>query len=149
MSPESIVAIIAVIITGIVSVVNGFIPLLINWITTRRESEKEIIQRIDQTTIELLKELSNFRHWVAKDIKDAAGTSLIKAYTNLQVKQYAWERAVWNQLDNNFQNRVRQLRFELETLHTPTAISNEKRGTSHLSELSSEILAITNMATNR
>ena len=60
MQPESIVAIVSVIVTGAVSILSGFVPVLIDSRKSKREEiaakqEKEAaeIERIDKTTLDL------------------------------------------------------------------------------------------------
>jgi hypothetical protein len=146
LGPESIVAILAMIVTGLVSILTGFVPVILDWRKSVRDREALEMSRIDQAMLELLGELSNFRHWVADDIEVAAECPLVAAYTKLQVKHYAWERAIWPRLSDEHREYARKLRREFEGLHEPDGIANRERGSEHLSELSERILSITYIA---
>lgn len=87
--------IVSVISTAAVSILSVFLPSLNE---SQRRKEERIdaeMKRIDETTLNFLREISNFRHWTHDSLKKIAGDREIEhLYTDLQVAQYAWERAM-------------------------------------------------------
>lgn len=150
MEAQSLVAITAVVVTGFVSVLNGFVPFLIDWRKAKRDEARvdreqlaAEIAKIDQTTLELLGHLSHFRHWTIDDIETSYHGSAQRAYSELRAKHYAWEVAVWARLEEKERRQVRELRTKFENVHTPNAVAPE------VSDLSEQVLSVTKTATRR
>ena len=150
MEAQSWVAITAVMMTGAVSILTGFVPVFIEWrkakreeSTVKREQLAAEIARIDQTASALLSHLSHFRHYELEDIQISYNGPAQRAYSELRAKQYDWEVAVWATLEDKERQQVRELRTVFEKVHTPSAV------TSKLPELSEQILSITKAATVR
>jgi len=150
MQPESIVAIVSIIATGAVSILSGFVPVLIDSRKSKREEiaakqEKEAaeIESIDKTTLDLLSHLSHFRHWTVSDIEQSYHGPAQKAYSDLRAKHYAWEFTIWSKLNEAERERVKNLRKKFEEVHTPETIDED------VSDLSQEILSLSTIATGR
>jgi hypothetical protein len=150
MQPESIVAIVTVVVTGIVSILNGLVPVLIDSrkskreeATAKREKEAAEVERIDETTTELLSHLSHFRHWTVSDIEQSYHGPAQKAYSELRAKHYAWEFTIWSRLNEAERGRVKSLRKKFEEVHTPDTIDE------NVPDLSQEILSLSTIAAGR
>lgn len=115
---------ISVISAASVSILSVFLPS--HYERQRRKEEKvdAEVKRIDETTLGFLKELSNFRHWTTDSLKEIAGDRAVEhLYTDLQVAQYAWERAIWLSLDDQGRGKVKRIRTRLEGVHSPNDLS--------------------------
>jgi len=136
-------AVVSVIVTGVVSISSIFVPFVIEWRRWVRGKKAAEFERIDESTLDLLSTLANLRHWVIRDIEMSAQRPIQQVYTNLQVKHYAWERAVWSRLEADDRRRVRELRQRFEFVHKPDEFRES------VSDLSDEILSLAYIATNR
>ena len=150
MEAQSVVAITAVVVTGIVAVLNGFVPFLIDW--RKAEREEDTVERqesaaqaatIDQTTIELLGTLSHFAFRILPEVMVSYDGPAQQACSELRAKHYAWERSIWSRLEDTERQRVRALRSHFESMD---AVDTIRR---NVSSLSDEVLSVTYIASKR
>jgi hypothetical protein len=139
----AIPTIVSVIVTGVVAIVSVLVPFIIEWRKSKQEKIAAEMERIDKSMLELLGELSNFRHWVMDDIEMSARRPIQQVFTDLQVKHYAWERAVWSRLNADDRGRVIELRQRFEKVHVPDELAKD------VANLANEILSLTYSATRR
>lgn len=146
LSFEMVVALISVLGTVLIATINVILPAKMEKWRSKRERRKECEIRINQTALDLLGELANFRHWKMQDIINASGQdSILKCYTFLEKVHYAWEREIWSSLNNADKNLVRELRKIFHNVHTPTDITKGPND-SDIPELTEEILQVTSRA---
>ncbi len=141
MDPAVIVAIISVLGTVLVAVLSILVPVVIDCRKSKRERDAVEVKMVDETALELLRHFSRFRHWTINDIEKSGDGTIQQAYTDLQVKHYAWEQAIWSRLSASDRERVRKLRKTFGDVHTPEALKGQ------VSDLSEEILSLTKAAT--
>jgi hypothetical protein len=134
------VSIISVLGTVSIAIFSVVAPHFFDLKKVKLEAKTAQVRKINETALELLGRLSHLRHWVSQDIVASAGESVQQVYTELQVKHYAWEQAIWSKLNSDDQERVRKLRHEFEGVHTPDAFKDR------ISDLSEEILSLTKVA---
>jgi len=140
---------ISVISAATVSILSVFLPS--HYERQRRKEEKvdAEVRRIDETTLGFLKELSNFRHWTYESLEKIAGDRAVEhLYTDLQVAQYAWERAIWLRLDDQGRGKVKNIRTKLEGVHTPNDLSKGPND-SDVPALADEILSLARAVNGR
>jgi hypothetical protein len=140
---------ISVVSAATVSILSVFLP---SYYERQRRKEDKVNaegKRIDETTLGFLKELSNFRHWTYESLEKIAGDRAVEhLYTDLQVTQYAWERAIWLRLDAQGRDKVKNIRTRLEGVHTPNDLSRDP-GDSDVPALADEILALARSVNGR
>jgi len=140
---------IGVVSAASVSILSVFLPS--HYERQRRKEEKADaeVRRIDETTLGFLEELSKFRHWTYESLEKVAGDRAVEhLYTDLQVAQYAWERAIWPKLGDQGRGKVKTMRTRLEGVHTPNDLSRGANE-SDVPALADEILALARAANGR
>ena len=158
-SPELLVALVSVLVTGAVSIFSGFVPAFLDGRKARREERRYQQDKvatenasIDQATLGLLDYLTKFRYRDSGNILRAFDGvhNILTVVSNLQSRYYTWESSVWAKLDSSSQQRVKLLREEFENLPLPTATdSKENPIADKLPALSDEILSLTRIAARR
>ncbi|HNT76394.1 MAG TPA: hypothetical protein PKH77_15370 [Anaerolineae bacterium] len=140
---------ISVISAATVSVLSVFLP---SYYERRRRKEDKIdaeVKKIDETTLDFLRNLSKFRHWDYDSLEKIAEDRAVQyLYTDLQVTQYAWERAIWSRLDAQGRDKIKSIRTRLEGVHTPNDLSRGV-GDSDVPALADEILALARSVNGR
>ena len=140
---------ISVISAATVSVLSVFLP---SYYERRRRKEDKIdaeVNKIDETTLDFLRNLSKFRHWDYDSLEKIAEDRAVQyLYTDLQVTQYAWERAIWPRLDAQGRDKIKSIRTRLEGVHTPNDLSRGP-GDSDVPALADEILALARSVNRR
>jgi hypothetical protein len=142
-------AAIGVISTAVVSILSVFLPA--HYERQRRKEERTDAEtkRFDESTLDFLRELANFRHWDPESLKKIARDREVEhLYTDLQVAQYAWEWAIWSRVDTQGRDRVKSIRTRLEGVHTHNDLSRGP-GNSDVPALADEILALARAVNGR
>jgi hypothetical protein len=142
-------AAIGVISTAVVSILSVFLPSYYERQRRKEEKADAEIKRFDESTLDFLRELANFRHWNDCSLKKIAGDRAVEhLYTDLQVAQYAWERAIWSRLDAQGREKVKSIHARLEGVHTCNDLSRGA-GDSDIPALAEEILALARAVNGR
>lgn len=142
---QTLVTLISVITASLVSILSIFVPMILDSRKAKRVSTLAERDRLETTTLDLLRELSNFRTPIWDSIEKSAGCPVQQAQSNLQVRHYAWECAIWSRLDQSHQQRVITLRERFEGLSMQEIGKLAKQ----VSDTSDEILALTRIASAR
>ena len=137
MDPALVVAIVSVVGTVLVSVLSVFVPMIVDAKKRKEERREASLERIRTSSLDLLSHLAHFRHWDISDIEDSARAPIQQVYSQLRVRAYAWEQAVWPKIDQASRDKVRSLRTEFEAVHTPAALKDKYH------QISDEVLSIT------
>ena len=145
-----IVSVLSGLVAGIVAVLSGFTPVLIDWRKSKREEsavEREQlaaeIAKIERGTIELLSQLAHFNQTTSGGLEESYRGPARQAYSELRAKHYAWEHAIWSRLGSNEREEVTVLRRKFERVDRPDALFGQ------VSDLSDSILTVTYSATGR
>jgi len=139
----NLITLISVIAAASVSVLSIFVPIIVESLKARQvriSSEKE---RLESATVELLRELSHLGRPIQGDVERSSSRPMQQVFSDLQVKHYVWERAIWNKLPEKYQKNVKTLRVKFESLPSSQKISDVSQ---HLSEITEEILTLTRIA---
>lgn len=138
-------ALVSVITSGLVAILSLVVPIVIDYRKSIRESKFAKVEALNQTTLELLGQLSHFRYRIWGDIEESAAKPIQQITSELRSKHYAWERAIWAPLNQSERDRVKGLRKKFENVAWAEDIKSEKT-TSEVSELSDEILDLSFIA---
>jgi hypothetical protein len=141
----TVITLISVITTGLVSILSIFLPSVIEWLKARQANISSEKDRIETTTLDLLREISHFRRPIQFDIESSSGRSVQQTISDMQVKHYAWERAIWNKVGEKNQKQIITLRQKFESM------SGQNLGelAQQLSDVTDEILTLTRIASDR
>ncbi len=140
---------IGVVSAASVSILSVFVPSYYDRQHRKEEKADAELRRIDETTLGFLAQLSNFRHWEPRSLQKIAGDRALEhLYTDLQVAQYAWERAVWPKLGDQDRAKVETIRTRLEGVHTANDLSR-RANESDVPALADQILALARAANGR
>ena len=140
---------ICVIAAAAVSILSVFVPFFTERLGRKEEKADAQIKHIDETTQSFLKELLNFRHWNYESVKKMAGEAPVEhLYTDLQLAQYAWERAVWPQLSKQGREKAKEIRQRIVGVHVPDDLSRGPND-SDVPILADQILALTRTVNGR
>ena len=142
---STVIALISVITTGLVSVLSIFVPIIIETRKSRQAGISARKDKLDMATLDLLREISHFRSPVQGDIEYSSQRLLQQVIADLQIKHYAWERAIWNNLDEKHQEQIVAVRKRFESLSR----NNLGELASQLSKVTDEILTLSRIASNR
>jgi hypothetical protein len=143
MDPAILVAIISVSGTIIISILNVLVPLITEKRKAKREEQKEEFELVHKSSTELLSQLSHFKHHVIADIESSANSPVQQVYSDLRMKFYAWEQAIWPFIKPEQRKVVVDIRQEIEDVHTPVDLRD------NYFEVSDEILRISKLATEK
>jgi hypothetical protein len=143
---DNSVAIIAVVVTGGVTLFNGLVNVIIPvWIEHNKAKEAKAaarLERIEAATLEFLDELSRFNsNYQIEEIEASANKTIHQVFSDLLAKYYTWERAIWSNLDHDSRLAVEEMRRKIERTRSPSDIFPE------ISGYSKKILTITYEAT--
>lgn len=159
LSPESLVALVSVLVTGLISFTSVFVPV---WTDSQKAKREEVralqekkaakLAKIDNATLELLGLISVFRFEESRDVdraltRDPRANNIHQAASALQGAYYSWESAIWELLGQDDRDRAKELRNMFErSLPAPDEMNDLVW---QVSKLSDEILSISRSATNR
>jgi hypothetical protein len=141
----TIVTLISVITTGLVSILSVFVPIILE---SRKAAQAKISaerDRLETTTLDLLREISNFRRPIEFDIEMSSTRPVQQVLSDMQVRHYAWECAIWYKIDEKYQEQVRALRQKFELMSS----QNLGELARQLSDVTDEILTLTRIASAR
>lgn len=141
----TLITLISVITTGLVSVFSIFVPIIIESIKTRKANIFAEKDKIETTTLDLLREISHFRRPVEFDIESSSRRPVQQTISDMQIRHYAWERAIWSRIDEKHQQQVIIIRHKFESLSQ----QNLNELSQKLSDVTDEILTITRKASER
>jgi hypothetical protein len=141
---STLIALISVITTGLVSILSIFVPIIIESRKSRQASISAEKERVDTATLDLLREISHFRSPVQGDIEFSSRRPVQQVISDMQIKHYAWERAIWDKIGEKHQEQVVAVRKKFESLswHNLNEIATQ------LSNVTDEILTLSRIAEN-
>jgi len=142
---STLIALISIITTGLVSILSIFVPIIIESRKLRQASISSEKDKLDTATLDLLREISHFRSPVQGDIEYSSQRVLQQVVSDLQIKHYAWERAIWNNLDETHQKQIVAVRKSFEKLSR----NNLGELAKQLSDVTDEILSLSRIGSNR
>lgn len=140
---SNLITLISVITAASVSVLSIFVPIIVESLKARQARATSERDRLESATVELLRELSHLGRPIQGDVERSSNRPMQQVFSDLQVKHYVWERAIWKKLPEKYQVDVKTLRVKFESL-----LSNQKINdiSQHLSEITEEILTLTRIA---
>jgi hypothetical protein len=139
----NLITLISVVAAGSVSVLSIFVPIIVESLKARQARISSEKDKLEAATVELLRELSYLGRPIQGDIERSASRPMQQVFSDLQVKHYVWERAIWNKVSEKNQKNIKALRVKFEKLSSSQKISDISQ---QLSEITDEILSLTRIA---
>jgi hypothetical protein len=140
----TLITLISVITTGLVAILSIFVPIIIESLKARQANISSEKEKIDTATLDLLREIAHFRDPVPHNVESSSRRPVQQTISDLQIKHYAWERAIWNKIGEKHQGQVVILRQKFESMSQRNLVELANQ----LSDVTDEILALTRIASD-
>jgi hypothetical protein len=142
-TPESIIAIVSVSVTGLVSILGILLPAYLEYRKSEQEKIAAKIERIHEKAENLSLSLAKFRNPAYLDAMDKSEEERIK----LRANHDAWEIVIFSELEEHERNRVREMRGKMYGFGYLTG--KDENGESSIMKLIDTVVEFSCSATER